>query len=118
MRYDDAATPRSFLLVAFIFLTTLIAIPARAQDAEMPQHPHAAEPEPPTWTWTTDANVFFSYNYQHRLFRDFSVWESQNWFMLAGQRPLASGTVSLEGMISLEPFTLKAIGSPQVFQTG
>ena len=84
----------------------------------MPQHPHAAEPEPPTWTWTTDANVFFSYNYQHRLFRDFSVWESQNWFMLAGQRPLASGTLSLEGMISLEPFTLKAIGSPQVFQTG
>jgi hypothetical protein len=118
MRYHDGVTLRIFLVVVFTFLTALVAIPSRGQDAEMPQHPHAAEPPPPTWTWTTDANVFFGYNYQHRLFRDFSVWESQNWFMLAGQRQLASGTLSLEGMISLEPFTLKAIGSPQVFQTG
>src|SRR5712692_2747821 len=98
MRYHERVTLRSFLLAVFTFLTALIAIPARGQDAEKPQHPHAAEPPASTWTWTTDANVFFGYNYQHRLFRDFSVWESQNWFMLAGQLPLGNGTLSLAGM--------------------
>jgi hypothetical protein len=118
MRYHAGVTLRIFLVVVFTFLAALIAIQARGQDAEKPQHPHAAESRASTWTWTTDANVFFGYNYQQRKFTDFSAWESQNWFMLAGARRLGAGTVSVDGMLSLEPFTLKAIGSPQVFQTG
>jgi hypothetical protein len=88
------------------------------------QEPPATEPQlgteaaAPAWTWATDANVFVGYNDQQRKFTDFWAWESQNWFMLAGQRTLGAGRLSLEGMISLEPFTLQAIGSPQVFQTG
>jgi hypothetical protein len=62
--------------------------------------------------------VFFGYNYQLREFRDQSAWESQNWFMLHGERPLGRGALRLESMISLEPFTMRGIGSPQLFQTG
>src|SRR5919204_844521 len=70
------------------------------------------------WTFTTDANAFFGYNYQQRKFADFSAWESQNWFMLDGTRELDSGRLSLLAMISLEPLTVDAAGSPQLFQTG
>jgi len=70
------------------------------------------------WTLTSDAQVFFGYNYQHRKFTDFSAWESQNWFMLTAEHPIGAGRLMLRGMASLEPFTLKALGSPQVFQTG
>jgi hypothetical protein len=65
-----------------------------------------------------DANVFFGYNYQEREFRDQSAWESQNWFMLHATRPLGAGDLRLETMFSLEPLTMQAIGSPQLFQTG
>ena len=68
--------------------------------------------------WASDANVFFGYNDQRRKFTDFSAWESQNWFMLSGDHAVPIGRLTVVGMLSLEPFTLKAIGSPQVFQTG
>lgn len=70
------------------------------------------------WTTATDARVFAGLNVQQRKFTDFSSWESQNWFMLTADRPLGPGHLILTGMASLEPFTLKRIGSPQVFQTG
>jgi len=101
-----------------VVVTVLLSATARAQDAQMPEHHHMEAPSTPGWTWTSDASVIAGYNYQHRKFTDFSTWESQNWFMLAGQRPLGPGTLSVTGMISLEPFTMKALGSPQVFQTG
>jgi hypothetical protein len=81
----------------------------------------AAEPPPqaaPAWQWTTDGRVFFGFNYQRRKFTDFSAWESQNWMMVSGERPLHRGTLRLESMLSFEPFTMRDIGSPQVFQTG
>jgi hypothetical protein len=112
------ATLRVVPRITLAFLTVLVAIPVRGQDSAIPSHQHAAEPPASAWAWRTDASVFFGYNYQQRKFTDFSAWESQNWFMLAGKRALGPGTMSVDGMISLEPFTLKAIGSPQVFQTG
>ena len=87
----------------------------------MPDHQHMdmkMDAAAPAWTWTTDGSIFFGYNYQQRKFTDFSAWESQNWFMLAGQHPLGPGTFAFDAMLSLEPFTLDKIGSPQVFQTG
>ncbi len=91
--------------------------------------PAAAQDAPSTWTWIGDANVFVGFNYQDRQFADFSAWESQNWFMGAGQRTLGAGTLTLAGMLSLEPFTIGKLvyaggrnipagGSPQLFQTG
>src|SRR6185503_12527175 len=63
---------------------------------------------------------------------NFSAWESQNWFMGEGQRPIGRGRIAIQGMLSLEPFTIgklvyagdsnpqrvQAGGSPQLFQTG
>jgi hypothetical protein len=97
----------------------LAARPAPAQEAPLAadQHDHMAVAAS-AWRWRNDANAFFGFNYQHRKFTDFRAWESQNWFMLAGDREVRGGHLSLTGMASLEPFTLKALGSPQVFQTG
>jgi hypothetical protein len=72
----------------------------------------------PGWQWQTNGNVFAGGNYQYRKFTDFHALESQNWVMLAGQRPWAGGELQLTSMLSFEPFTFKEIGSPQVFQTG
>jgi hypothetical protein len=70
------------------------------------------------WDWAASANVFFGYNYQQREFRDFSEWESQNWFMLGAERRTRRDRARLQAMFSLEAFTLEDVGSPQVFQTG
>jgi len=114
MRYHAGVTLRIFTVAGLAFLT--VAIPARGQDA--PHQPQTTEASGPTWTWTPDANVFVGFNVQDRRFRNVTAWESQNWFMLAGRRPLAGGQLSVRGMLSLEPFTMHALGSPQVFQTG
>ena len=81
---------------------------------------HALPPPAETdgCVWHTDANVFFGINHQDRKFLDFTVWESQNWIMAGGERQVGSGRLRVNGMVSLEPFTLRALGSPQVFQTG
>jgi hypothetical protein len=57
-------------------------------------------------------------NYQHRKGEDIDTFESQNWAMGMGRRPLGRGQLRLDTMVSFEPYTLKDIGSPQVFQTG
>jgi hypothetical protein len=101
-------------LAALFFIISLRPVSSYAQDPSS-AHEHATEA---AWTWTRDASAFFGYNYQNRKFTDFTAWESQNWFMLSGQRRLRRGQLTLNGMASLEPFTLKRLGSPQVFQTG
>ena len=78
----------------------------------------ASAQEAPAWQWSADANVFFGFNYQRREFRDFSAWESQNWLMGGIERRSARNRLRLGAMLSFEAFTLKDIGSPQVFQTG
>jgi len=94
---------------------------AFAQEPPPESNPHHHEPAPVTrgaWSWTSDANLLFGYNYQQRKYADFSAWESQNWFMLEGGRRLGTGRLDVLGMASLEPFTIPAAGSPQLFQTG
>ena len=44
--------------------------------------------------------------------------ESQNWLMGAGERRVGRELFRLHSMLSFEPFTIQALGSPQVFQTG
>jgi hypothetical protein len=90
-----------FLVLAFLF----DALPVAAQ---------AATP----WHWQLDGNLFAGLNYQYRKFTDFHALESQNWIMAGGQRAAAGGEFALTSMLSFEPFTLKKLGSPQVFQTG
>ena len=75
-------------------------------------------PESRAWTWSWDANVFLDWNYQERKFTDFQRVESPNWLMLGTERPIGDGHTRLHTMLSLEPFTIQPLGSPQVFQTG
>ena len=89
------------------------ASPALAQDAA---HQHVTSD---VWQWGVEGNIFAGYNYQQRKFTDFDDIESQNWLMTALSKTFSSGAnVELIGMFSLEPFTMRDIGSPQVFQTG
>ena len=91
----------------------VIASHAYAQDHQ--QHTTA----PGTWSWSAESVVFGGYNYQHRKFTDFDEVESQNWVMTALERRFSGGSsIQMLGMFSAEPFTLRKIGSPQVFQTG
>ncbi|HEX4348122.1 MAG TPA: hypothetical protein VHZ73_11145 [Vicinamibacterales bacterium] len=85
-------------------LTCLTPRPVFAQEAQ--------------WMLMTDARVFAGFNDQQRKFTDITAWESQNWFMLDGMRHTERTRLHLKGMFSLEPFTMKHLGSPQVFQTG
>ncbi|MEW6323146.1 MAG: hypothetical protein AB1635_18920 [Acidobacteriota bacterium] len=84
------------------------------------QHDHAAAPDPSSdgWTWSASARVFLNGNLQIKKFRDFRQVESQNWFMAAGRRRAGAGELRVFGMASLEPFTLRRLGSAQTFQTG
>jgi hypothetical protein len=84
------------------------------------QEPHAHHPTaaPAAWRWHADANVFVGVNHQDRKFRDFTVWEAQNWLMVGAERASEDRRFRLKGMLSFEPLTLRDLGSPQVFQTG
>jgi hypothetical protein len=86
--------------------------------ALLPAGAAAQEAHPAAWRWSADGNLFYGYNYQQRLYADFSAWESQNWVMATGERQVGTGRVQVETMISLEPFTIPSGGSPQLFQTG
>jgi hypothetical protein len=102
-------------LAAVAAIVCLCAAPALAQD---PAHQHAPETALP-WQWSAEANVFGGYNYQYRKFTDFDAIESQNWLMTQLSKSLSNAShLRMDAMFSFEAFTLKDIGSPQVFQTG
>jgi len=107
--------------LVFCLLTAAVASAQEAADQHgmpnMPGMSHEA-PDAPGWHWMSDANAFFGFNDQERKFTDFSAWESQNWVMLDGAHRLGTGTFRFHDMHTLEPFTMHALGSPQVFQTG
>jgi hypothetical protein len=105
---------------AVAILLVMSSVPIVAQAPAGPQEHHHEQDVPATasWSWSGDANLFVGYNSQQRKYANFTAWESQNWAMLDGRRRLGPGTLAVGGMLSLEPFTLHAEGSPQLFQTG
>jgi hypothetical protein len=103
------------LVATALALSGAVSASAWAQD---PHGEHHHDTASASWTWAADANVFVGYNDQRRPFADVSAWESQNWFMGSGSRPVAGGRFTIDAMCSLEPFTLHDHGSPQLFQTG
>jgi hypothetical protein len=113
------SVPAGHHILQYLTAITLVVVVGATRVHAQSEHVHAAAPAPPaTWEWSWDARAFAGLNYQHRKFRDFQKLESQNWLMGGGVRPLAGGTVRLDTMLSFEPFTMQALGSPQVFQTG
>jgi hypothetical protein len=106
LRVENVKVMRSIFLGAAVF--AFVAGRADAQTA----------PPDNSWRWSVNANIFAGLNYQYRRFTDFGTVESQNWFMATGARPLGRGQLTIHTMLSLEPFTLRKLGSPQAFQTG
>jgi hypothetical protein len=103
--------PRRAVIVVTLLLTC--TLDASAQEA----HQHDTPSQP--WQWTVEATAFAGYNYQRRKFTDFDELESQNWPMTALSKSFgAASHLRIDAMFSFEPFTLRDIGSPQVFQTG
>lgn len=98
------------LVVPLLVPTTVIA--------QHGAHGHEAGDAAPGWTWNAEGTAFLTANLQERRFRDFHQVESQNWWMAAATRRAGRGTLTLHGMLSLEPWTLRALGSSQAFQTG
>jgi hypothetical protein len=106
-------------LCSLVLVCALLFLLCGTRLSAQSEHHHApAAGNEEGWNWSWDATVFFGWNYQLRKFRDFEKVESQNWLMAAGDHPLGSGRLSLHTMLSLEPFTIQPLGSPQVFQTG
>lgn len=94
-----------------------MCLSATAAFAQDPSHQHPVPSAP--WQWSVDATVFAGYNYQFRKFTDFDELESQNWLMTTLAKSFSSAShLRIDAMFSFEPFTLRDIGSPQVFQTG
>jgi hypothetical protein len=108
--------------VTFVLVTLLClgprSVPAQEPDGHDHHHMDADAIAVTGWTVMADANVIYGYNYQQRKFADFWALESQNWGMLAVEHAAGPARVRLHGMLSLEPFTIAPLGSPQVFQTG
>lgn len=90
----------------------LLAAPANAQHEQ-----HQAAPAS-GWAWSADSSVFLTGNLQVREFTDFYQFESQNWVMGMATRAAGPGTLAVYSMFSLEPFTIRDLGSAQAFQTG
>jgi hypothetical protein len=72
---------------------------------------------PSAWSWMTMGLGRLQFNHQGGASGEDEL-ESTNWLMAMGQRPLGDGLVTVMAMLSLEPATVGAAGSPQLFQTG
>lgn len=82
------------------------------------QHEHHIAPAPSGWSATAHAQAFLTFNLQERRFTDFRQVESTNWLMLSARRVSPRSRLALSLMASAEPFTLRRLGSAQVFQSG
>lgn len=77
----------------------------------------AAESTTAAWHVMVDGAVFGTYNRQGGPRGETDV-RSQNWLMGMASRPLAAGTLTLSGMLSLEPATIGGRGYSEIFQHG
>ena len=91
------------------------------QPAPPPQDPHAghdmsAESASP-WMLMSDGVIFGTFNHQGGP-RGGNEFRSTNWFMGMASRPAGGGTLTLTGMLSLEPATVGACGYGLLVQVG
>ncbi len=117
----------SACLAAGIIVMTASALMAQPQapaDApkQPPEHDHAAmmaEQEQASRGWMPmwDGVVFGTFIKQTGV-RGGSQFRSQNWLMLMAHRQVGTGTLTLNGMFSVEPATVGAAGYLELFQHG
>lgn len=91
----------------------LVPVTARAQEA----HVHTP-PAVPGWHLTWGTQVFVTFNAQQRKFTDFHQLESTGMVMASARRTWTMTSAGVHLMLSPEPFTMRTLGSAQVFQEG
>jgi hypothetical protein len=69
------------------------------------------------WDLMAHASIFAGYDRQESD-RGEDALVSMNWLMLMARRPLGGGEITLRGMISLEPWSVKDRGYPLLLQSG
>ena len=106
---------RARLTQALTAIGLLLATAGAASGQPAPAPPAT---DPPQWQWSGEASAFAGFNYQRRKFFDFDAWESQNWLMGAIERRSPVWQIRALTMLTFEPFSLGAVGSPQALQTG
>jgi len=82
------------------------------------QHEHLTAPAPQGWSFRAAAQAFLTLNIQDRKFTDFTQVESTNWVMASATHLAPRTRLTFNAMASAEPFTLRRLGSSQVFQSG
>jgi hypothetical protein len=70
-----------------------------------------------SWQLMAHQNVFVQYLHESGA-RGADQGGSINWFMGMAQRPLGKGRLRLNGMVSLEPFTIRGCGYPDLLASG
>jgi hypothetical protein len=95
-----------------LLLLVLFPFPAHAQ------HAHHTGPAAPGWSFRAAAQAFLTLNIQDRKFTGFTQVESTNWLIASARRATPSTQLTFNIMASAEPFTLRRLGSAQVFQSG
>lgn len=104
-------------LVAAALVSFSFSLPVYGQSPEpAPAHQHA-EPAVSPWQFMQDGVVFATYNDQGGV-RGSTDFGSQNWWMGMGFRPMGRASLTLTGMVSLEPATLDPRGYAEIFQVG
>lgn len=97
-------------------LVVSLAVRASAQtDPPPPQPVH--DHDMAGWSWMYDGALFAGLNSQGGK-RGADQFRSQNWFMTMGTRTLGRGQLTLTGMFSAEPLTVRPEGYAHIFQIG
>ena len=104
---------------ALFVMVALVPYPAASQpDALVDDHQAHQEPSgTPQWRFMQDGVAFLTFNRQARPRGD-TEFVSQNWWMGMGRRAMGRGTLTLTGMLSLEPATVGGDGYSEIFQIG
>src|SRR5439155_1173972 len=95
---------------------SMMAAPAVAQEAATSQHEQMQMSER-SWQFMQDGVLFGTLNRQDSP-RGENEFVAQNWYMGMLTRKVGNGTLTLNGMFSLDPATVGKSGYAEIFQVG
>jgi len=105
----------------FRLIAALVVLLAAAPAAVAQEHDHAKmlrdQAAAGGWQLMQDGSVFLMFNHQSSA-RGGDEVIAPNWWMLMASRKTSRGTVTFEGMLSLDPATVGGDGYRELFQTG
>ncbi len=105
-----------FIFAAVWLMTSVTAPPALAQPQSAVMHHHEEDPVS-SWQLHYDGALFGTLNHQGGR-RGGTEFDSQNWVMVMGDRPLGRSTFGFSTMFSAEPLTVRGAGYRENFQEG